>query len=133
MSKCELLSEYEKNLRKYLRHKHQTTSDRSERDRKGKIKRFLKFCCKRGLKRISEIKQIDYDRFMQLNLASYSTETRRKYRLALREFFNRAKLNVRVNPAKATRVEKEKKFEKLKSILKDCNIEQYRDEIMNLF
>ena len=131
MSKCELLSEYEKNLRKYLKHKHQV-SDKSEKDRKGRVKKFLFFCCKRGLKRISEIKQIDYDRFMQLELAKYSTETRRKYRLALREFFSRAKLNVRVNPVKATRVEKERKFEKLKAILSDCDIEKHREEILKL-
>jgi len=136
MSKCELLSEYEKNLRKYLRHKYQT-SEKSERDRKNRVKRFLLFCCKRGKKRTNEIEQNDFDKFVQIELEKYSTETKRKYRLALQEFFTRAKLPIKVNVVKSVEREKNKKLEKLKLILGNCAenncIEKHKTEILKLF
>ncbi len=128
---CELLKEYEKNIRRYLKHKHQFSS-KSEKDRKNRVKKFLLFCCRQGVKDIRNITQTDYDNFMQLELVKYSTETRRKYRLALREFFNRAHLSIRVNVQRSTRREKLKKFEHLKETLKDCDLEQYRDEILKI-
>jgi len=129
---CVLVREYERNLRKYLRHKHQY-SNKSERDRKNRVLKFLRFCCSRGIKDIRNIIQTDYDSFMQyLSEIGYSIETRRKYRLALREFFSRAHLNINVNVQKSVKREKFKKFERLKEILKDCDIEQYKDEILQI-
>ncbi len=129
---CELVKEYERNLRKYLRHKHQY-SIKSEKDRKNRVVKFLRFCCSRGVRSIKDINKSDFDNFMQLELAKYSTETRRKYRLALREFFNRAHLSIRVNVQRSTRREKLKKFEHLREILKDCDcIEQYKDKILEI-
>ncbi len=126
-----IVDEYEKNLRKYLVRKHQY-SKKSENDRKNRVIKFLKFCSTRGKKTIKDIEQADFDRFMD-EIKDLSTETRRKYRLALREFFTRAHLNIRVNVQKATRLEKEKKFERLKEILKDCDcIEQYKDKILEI-
>ena len=127
-----LIEEYEKNLRKYLRHKHQN-SNKSERDRKNRVKKFLQFCCRRGIKDIKNITQNDYDKFMQIELSNFSLETRRKYRLALREFFTRAHLNVHVNVQKATEREKLKKFEKLKQILDCCDyIDEHKNEILKI-
>ena len=128
---CELIKEYERDLRKYLRHKHQF-SVKSEKDRKSKVVRFLRFCCRRGIKSIKDIQKNDFDKFIQLELSKYSTETRRKYRLALREFFDRAHLNIRVNVQRAVKNDKLKKFEKLRQILKDCDIEQYKSEILQI-
>ncbi len=128
---CELVKEYERNLRKYLKHKHQF-SNKSERNRKNRVKKFLQFCCRRGIKDIKNITQNDYDKFIQIELSNFSLETRRKYRLVLREFFTRAHLNVRVNVQKATEREKLKKFEKLKQIC-CCNcIDEHKSEILKI-
>ena len=126
----QIVDEYERNLRKYLVRKHQY-SKKSENDRKNRVIKFLKFCAKRGRKSIKEISQVDFDRFMD-EIKGLSVETRRKYRLVLHEFFSRAHLNINVNVQKATKREKLKKFEKLRQILKNCDIEQYKDKILQI-
>ncbi len=129
---CELVKEYERNLRKYLKHKHQY-SVKSERNRKNRVLKFLRFCCRRGVGEIRGITQNDYDKFMQLGLAKHSTETKRKYRLVLKEFFNRAHINIRVNVQKSVKREKLKKFEKLKQILDCCDcVNEYKSEILKI-
>jgi len=96
---CKLIEEYEKKLSIYLQNKHQYSKD-SELRRKRKVKRFLLFCCKRKVKTIKDIKKGDYDKFIQLELQGLKEETIRKYKLALKEFFTRAKLNINVRTQK---------------------------------
>ena len=128
---CELLKEYEKNIRRYLKHKHQY-SLKSERDRKNRVIKFLRFCCSRGVRSIKDITKDDFDKFIQ-TLSKYSVETRRKYRLVLREFFERAHLDIRVNTQRAVEREKLKKFEKLKQILSCCDcISEHKSEILEI-
>ena len=126
----QILSEYEKNLRKYLTRKHQF-SKKSEQDRKNRVIKFLKFCSTRGKKTIKDIEQADFDRFMN-EIQGFSTETKRKYRLVLREFFERAHLNIKVNVQKAVEREKLKKYDKLKQILNNYDIEQYKEDILKI-
>ncbi len=126
----QILSEYEKNLRKYLTRKHQF-SKKSEQDRKNRVIKFLKFCSTRGKKTIKDIEQTDFDRFMN-EIQGLSTETKRKYRLVLREFFERAHLNIKVNVQKAVEREKLKKYDKLKQILNNYDIEQYKEDILKI-
>ncbi len=114
---CKLLSEYEQKLRIYLQHKHQYTNN-SEQKRKRKVMRFLLFCCKRNVKAIKDIKKGDYDKFIQLELQGLKEETICKYKLALREFFVRAKLNINVKTQKQNK--SFKKFRKF-SINLCCN------------
>ncbi len=129
---CELLKEYEKNIRRYLKHKHQC-SLKSERDRKNRVVKFLRFCCSRGVRSIRDITKDDFDKFIQ-TLSKYSIETRRKYRLALKEFFERAHLDIRVNVQRSVDREKlKKKFQKLKQILSCCNcINEHKREILEI-
>ena len=128
---CVLVKEYERNLRKYLRHKHQY-SIKSEKDRKNRVIKFLKFCCSRGVRSIKDITKDDFDKFIQ-TLSKYSVETRRKYRLALKEFFDRAHLNIRVNVQRAVKREKLKKFERLKQILDCCDcVSEHKREILEI-
>ena len=126
----QILSEYEKNLRKYLTRKHQY-SKKSENDRKNRVIKFLKFCSTRGKKTIKDIEQADFDRFMH-EIQGFSTETKRKYRLVLREFFERAHLDIKVNVQKAVEREKLKKYDKLKQILNNYDIEQYKEDILKI-
>ena len=126
---CSLIDELMKNKRKYIVYKHQF-SDKSNDERVQKIIKFLQFCCLKGTKHIKDINKAVYDDFMR-SISDKSLETQRKYRLAVSEFAERARLNFKI--AKNVDRQKEKKFFKLKTILKDCNIEQYRDEIMKLF
>ncbi len=130
MSKCTLIDEFLKSKRKYVVYKHQF-SDKSNSERVQKIIKFLQFCCLKGTKHIKYINKAIYDDFMR-SISDKSLETQRKYRLAVSEFAERARLNFKI--VKNVDRQKERKFLKLKAILKDCNdIEQCRDEIMNLF
>ncbi len=131
MKTCGLVDEFLKNKRKYVVCKHQY-SRKSNRERVQRIVKFLQFCCEQGVKHIKDIQKSHYDEFLRHLSYSRSLETIRKYKLALSEFVNRAKLDFKV--VKNVDRQKERKFLKLKAILKDCNdIEQCRDEIMNLF
>lgn len=132
MKRCELVDEFMRNKRKYVRYKHQV-SKKSNDERVQKVVKFLQFCCRQGVKRIKNINKGNYDDFMRFLANNRSLETQRKYRLALAEFIERAGLSFKI--VKNVDRQKEKKFLKLKSILKDCNcdIEQYREVIMNLF
>lgn len=131
MSKCALIDEFLKNRRKYVTYKHQF-SKKSNNERIQRIIKFLQFCCSRNVKRIKDIQKSDYDEFLRHLSYSHASETVRKYKLAISELVNRANLDFEV--AKNIDKQKEKKFFKLKKILKDCgDIEQCRDEIMKLF
>jgi len=111
-----LTEEYLKYLRLYLRRKHQYSKD-SENRRKQKVLVFLRFCERLGVKKIKDIKEEHYRLFVAEVLNSKSTETKRKYLLALREFFQRAHLPIQVNPSGNVRRTKEKKLKKLLDIL----------------
>ena len=132
MSKCALIGEFLKNKRKYVVYKHQF-SRKSNNERVQRIVKFLQFCCQRGVKRIKDIQKSDYDEFLRHLSHTHSAETQRKYKLALSEFVNRARLNFKV--VKNVDRQKEKKFLKLKKILKncECDLDEYRDKIVELF
>ncbi len=130
MKGCSLVDEFLRNKRKYIVYKHQF-SKKSNNERVQRIIKFLQFCCSKGTKHIKDISKAIYDDFMR-SISDKSLETQRKYRLAVSEFAERARLNFKI--VKNVDRQKERKFLKLKAILKDCNdIEQCRDEIMNLF
>jgi site-specific recombinase XerD len=116
MPQPELIQEFEKYKRLYLRYKHQYSKD-SNRRREQKIKAFLAFCAQRGVKRIKEIKEEHYRLFVAEVLNSKATETKRKYLLALKEFFERAHLPIKINPQGNIRRTKEKKLRKLLDVL----------------
>ncbi len=131
MKGCSLVDEFLRNKRKYVVYKHQY-SRKSNRERVQRIVKFLQFCCEQGVKHIKGIQKSHYDEFLKYLSYTHSLETVRKYKLAIGEFVNRAKLDFKV--VKNVDRQKEKKFLKLKAILKDCyDIEQCRDEIMKLF
>jgi len=91
-----LTQEYNKNLRIYLRKK-SDTSKKSENQRKNKVVNFLKFCESQNIKQIKDINEALYRSFVSQHLNNKSIETKRKYLLALNEFFTRAHLNIKKN------------------------------------
>jgi site-specific recombinase XerD len=111
-----LTEEYLKYIRLYLRKKHQYSKD-SENRRKQKVLTFLRFCESLGVKRIKDIKEEHYRQFVAQFLNTKATETKRKYLMALNEFFQRAHLPIKVNPAKNLRRTKEKKLLKILELL----------------
>ena len=128
---CKLIQEYEKGITKYLLYKHQV-SKKSHLDRKNRVKKFLEFCCKRNINEIKTIQRNDYDKFVQLYLSELSAETKRKYIMALREFFQRAKLDIRINVQKSVKSTKEKKFLKILEITGcDC-LKEYKKELLEI-
>jgi len=126
-----LVDEYSKNLRIYLRKK-TNTSKKSENDRKNKIINFLKFCESQNVKQIKDINETLYRSFVSEYLNNKSTETKRKYLLALNEFFTRAHLNIKINVQNNINRTKEKKLTKLLHILNVNATEQQKDEILKL-
>jgi len=127
----ELVNEYLSKLRVYLRKK-TNTSKKSEDDRKNKVITFLKYCEKQNVKSIKDITNDNYRSFVSTVLASKSTETKRKYLLALNEFFTRAHLNIVINTKNNISRTKEKKLTKLLNILNVNPTEQQKDEILKL-
>jgi len=127
-----LVSEYNKNLRVYLRKK-SDTSKKSENQRKNKITIFLKHCEKQNVESIKNINETHYRSFVSEYLVDKSTETRRKYLLSLREFFTRAHLPIKVNVSANILKTKEKKLNKILEIL---NVERSKlstEQLENLF
>jgi site-specific recombinase XerD len=112
----QLIQEFEKYKRLYLRYKHQFSKDSNKR-REQKVKTFLRFCTQKGVKRIKDIREEHYRLFVSEFLNSKSTETKRKYLLALKEFFERAHLPIRVNITKNIARTKEKKLIKFLQVL----------------
>jgi site-specific recombinase XerD len=112
----ELIKEFEQYKRLYLRYKHQYSKD-SNRKREQKIKAFLEFCAKHGVRRVKDIREEHYRLFVSEVLNNKATETKRKYLLALREFFQRAHLPIRVNIQRNISRTKERKLCKLLEIL----------------
>ena len=127
-----LKQEYLKKLRIYLRRKHET-SKKSEYDRKIKVLKFLNFCESQGVQKIQDIKEQHFREFIKtLNV---STETKRKYLLALREFFDRAHLEIAINVSRNIKSTKIKKLQKMIQILNidiDSITEQQKNELLKL-
>ena len=122
-----LIDEYNKNLRVYLRKK-SNTSKKSENQRKNKVVNFLKFCESQNIKQIKNINEALYRSFVSQHLNNKSIETKRKYLLALNEFFTRAHLNITVNVQNNISRTKEKKLAKILYILDLNDINQQQKE-----
>jgi site-specific recombinase XerD len=116
MGAPELIREFEQYKRLYLRYKHQFSKDSNKR-REQKVKVFLIFCAQRGVKRIKDIREEHYRQFVAEVLNSKATETKRKYLLVLKEFFQRAHLPIKVNVQRNIARTKEKKLIKLLQVL----------------
>jgi site-specific recombinase XerD len=108
----ELLREFEQYKRLYLRYKHQYSKNSNQR-REQKIRIFLRFCAGKGVRKIRDIKEEHFRLFVAEFLNQRSIETKRKYLLVLREFFQRAHLPILVNVQKNISRTKEKKLLKL--------------------
>ncbi len=133
MKNCDLIKQFAENKRKYIVYKHQYTQ-KSNKEREQKIIKFLKFACFVGIKRIIDINKATYDDFIKhINDLGLTLETQRKYRLALAEFVQRAKLNFKV--VKDVNRQKEKKFYNIKKFLLEkysVDINEYKDEILKI-
>jgi site-specific recombinase XerD len=121
-----LLKEFEQYKRLYIRYKHQYSKE-SNRRRENRIKSFLQFCEGLGVKRIRDLKEEHYRLFVSQILNQKATETKRKYLLALKEFFQRAHLPIKVNVGKNISRTKEKKLLKLLQVL-DIKLEDLPHE-----
>lgn len=126
-----LISEFEKKRRVYLIKKRQF-SKKSEYERELRIKKFLRYCESKGIKRIKDITDKEYRAFVGDILSGKSVETKRKYLLALKEFFTRAHLPVRVNVQGSVNRTKEKKLNKILEILDIEITEEQKEKILNL-
>jgi site-specific recombinase XerD len=126
MGAPELIREFEQYKRLYLRYKHQYSKD-SNRRREQRVRVFLRFCAQRGVKRIKDIKEEHYRQFVSEVLNSKATETKRKYLLVLKEFFQRAHLPIKVNVQGNIARTKEKKLIKLLQVL-DIKLEDLEYE-----
>ena len=111
-----LTEKFLKNKWQYLRRKHQC-SLKNERERVNRVIRFLRFCEKMGCEDFKEIKIIHYRRYVEEELSTKRTETKRKHLLTLREFFKRAHIPIQVNPNRNIRRTKEQKLERLLQIM----------------
>jgi site-specific recombinase XerD len=112
----ELIKEFEQYKRLYIRYKHQYSKDSNKR-RENRIKAFLRFCSSKGVKRIKDIKEKHLRLFVSEFLSKKAPETKRKYLLSLKEFFERAHLPIKVNPSKNIQRTKEKKLLKILQVL----------------
>ncbi len=129
-----LIDEFERKQRIYIANKRQY-SKKSNLERIQKIRKFLLFCEKLGVERIKDINQSHYRQFVSEFLNTKSTETKRKYLYALREFFERAHLPIIVNPSSNINRTKEKKFSKLLKILnltEDDITQEQKNKILEL-
>jgi len=130
MKKCELVDEFIRNKRKYVRYKHQV-NEKSNDERVQKVIKFLQFCCRQGVKRIKNINKGNYDDFMRFLSNNRSLETQRKYRLALSEFVERASLGFKI--VKNVDRQKEKKLNKILQILNVSDIsKEQKSEILKI-
>jgi site-specific recombinase XerD len=112
----ELIKEFERYKRLYLRYKHQYSKDSNKR-REQRVRAFLIFCAQKGVRRIKDIKEEHYRLFVSEVLNTKAPETKRKYLLALKEFFERAHLPIKVNVSENIQRTKEKKLSKILGIL----------------
>ena len=129
-----LIDEFEKKRKIYVANKRQY-SKKSNLERIQKIRKFLEFCENLGVIRVKDINQSHYRQFVSEILNTKSTETKRKYLYALKEFFARAHLPITVNPSANINRTKEKKLLKLLKILdisEDNITQEQKEEILKL-
>ena len=129
-----LIDEFERKQRIYITNKRQY-SRKSNIERAQKIRKFLEFCENLDVKKVKDINQSHYRQFVSEILNTKSTETKRKYLYALREFFERAHLPIIVNPSSNVNRTKEKKLLKLLKILdisEDNITQEQKEEILKL-
>jgi len=126
-----LTSEYLNNLKVYLRKKTNVTK-KSENERKSHVLKFLRYCETQGVKKIHDITNDQYRSFVSMYLNAKSTSTKRKYLLALREFFQRAHLEIPVNVTSNIARTKQKKLLEILDILQIDISEQQKNEILKL-
>jgi len=127
-----LIKELEEKKRQYLRKKRQF-SKKSNDERQQKILKFLQFCEKQKVGEIRNITQREFDLFVERELNKRSTETKRKYLYALKEFFDRANLSITVNTSKNIRRTKERKLKKIIEILNlDTITDEQKEQILKL-
>jgi site-specific recombinase XerD len=126
----EIIQEFERYKRLYLRYKHQYSKDSNKR-REQRVKTFLRFCARQGVKRIKDIREEHYRLFVSEVLNAKAVETKRKYLLALREFFKRAHLPIKVNVSKNISRTKERKLQRVLQVLglklEDLTYEQVQE------
>ena len=126
-----LTNEYLNNLKVYLRKKTNVTK-KSENERKSHVLKFLRYCETQGVKKIKDITNDQYRSFVSMYLNTKSTSTKRKYLLALREFFQRAHLEIPVNVTSNIARTKQKKLLEILDILQIDISEQQKNEILKL-
>jgi|YNPMSStandDraft_2_1061718.scaffolds.fasta_scaffold64461_1 site-specific recombinase XerD len=127
-----LVQEYNRKLWIYLQKKH-GISKKSESERKNRVLKFLAFCENLGVQRIQDIIEQHYRAFVESVLVNLSTETKRKYLLALREFFDRAHLNIKINVQRNVKTTKNKKLQRILKILGITEIsDQQKNELLKL-
>ena len=127
-----LIKEFEEKKRQYLRKKRQF-SNKSNDERQQKILNFLYFCENQKIDEIRKITQREFDLFVERVLNKRSTETKRKYLYALKEFFDRANLKITVNTSKNIRRTKERKLKKIIEILNLNTItDKQKEQILKL-
>ena len=118
-----LTAQFKEQKRRLFQKKHQN-SPAWERRRERCVLRFLEFCEKRGRKKIRQIKQEDYDIYiMALKEKGVSDETIRKESLELRRFFERAGLQIQVNPNKGKKRRIKRKMKKIAKVFEHWGIE----------
>ena len=124
-----LTGEFLRSKNRFLRRKHQISKER-QKTRESVVLRFLEFVeTKRGIRRIKELTQGDYDNFVKhLREDGLSEETIRNYKGILKEFFARAHLDIKVKPKRS----KNAKLERLKRILERRGCADIYDEIARL-
>ncbi len=128
---CVLIKQFLENKRKYIVYKHQNTKEYNK-ELERKIIKFLEFAClKKGVERIQDINKAIFDDYMS-SIDDRSLETQRKYRLALSEFIERARLNFKI--VKNVNKQKERKYYMLKKLLERYNFdtEQCKSEIIKI-
>ena len=127
-----LIKEFEEKKRQYLRKKRQF-SEKSNDERQQKILNFLQFCENQKIVEIRNITQREFDLFVERVLNKRSTETKRKYLYALKEFFERTNLPIIVNTSKNIRRTKERKLKKIIEILNLNTItDEQKEQILKL-
>ncbi len=120
-----LFEQYLKRKTRLLTRKHENTR-RWERQRQKHVEQFLRYCENRwGIKKMSNIEQKHFDCYVGYLRQSkgYAGETIRKHCLSLRDFFERAKLNIKVNPEKGKKRRIQRKMQKIEQVLRKWGIE----------
>lgn len=118
-----LVSIFHSKQQQYIQRRHENTTEWQKTKAK-RIEKFLYFCESRQIKDLHKIQQKHFDEFVEnLVIAGKSTETVRKYSMAVKEFCVRAHIkDIKISPNKAKKRKITKKVEKIVTILQRNNI-----------